>query len=134
MPCLHNVGRHLCNPGPTSIKVRPNLLEVQFNFTQILSLQQNGTAFADTLSLFHRSLSTNLQTIKLLRMQQPNAGSTRARSGLKAVPLCKLNLVAASRSYLSPSATCAGGVFLSPTSTNTPLGHQLQLAPVVFFM
>ena len=36
-------------------------------------------------------------------MQQPNAGSTRTRSALiKAVPLCKLHLVATSRSY-----TCA---------------------------
>ena len=58
------------------------------------------------------------------KMQQPNAGSTRARSELS--PLCKLHLVAASSSYTcaqdgldTATLTCAAGVFLWRTSTFT---------------
>ena len=87
--------------------------------------------------------------VYMSRMQQPNAGSTRAR--FEVVPLCKLHLVAESRSYRLVSkmvltlcnlrwwcfsfhqlaqilhlhswcmviATCAGGIFPQSTSAFT---------------
>ena len=90
-------------------------------------------------------------------MQQPNAGSTRARSALRLCPLCKVHVVAASRSYTlcnlcwwcfslyqlaqilylhswwsSCTATFTGGVFLGALAhllmcSQTNM-HKLQIA------